>query len=40
LTNFSGARVKAGFTHFPWDFGLDLKERWKGLRLPPITLGS
>jgi len=30
LTNFSGARVKAGFTHFPWDFGLDLKEKMEG----------
>jgi lipopolysaccharide heptosyltransferase II len=34
LTNFSGARVKAGFTHFPWDFGLDLKEKREG---PPST---
>lgn len=30
LTNFSGARVKAGFRHFPWDFGLDLKEKMEG----------
>jgi lipopolysaccharide heptosyltransferase II len=30
LTSFSGARVKAGFTHFPWDFGLDLKEKMEG----------
>ena len=30
LTNFSGARVKAGFTHFPWDFRLDLKEKMEG----------
>jgi ADP-heptose:LPS heptosyltransferase len=30
LTNFSGARVKAGFIHFPWDFGLDRKEKMKG----------
>jgi lipopolysaccharide heptosyltransferase II len=30
LTNFSGARVKAGFMHFPWDFGLDLKEKMEG----------
>jgi ADP-heptose:LPS heptosyltransferase len=30
LTNFSGARVKAGFTHFPWDFGLDVKGMMEG----------
>jgi lipopolysaccharide heptosyltransferase II len=30
LTNFSGARVKAGFAHFPWDFGLDIKEKIEG----------
>jgi ADP-heptose:LPS heptosyltransferase len=30
LTHFSGARVKAGFTHFPWDFRLDLKEKMEG----------
>src|SRR4030043_352169 len=30
LTTSSGARVKAGFTHFPWDFGLDLKEKMEG----------
>ena len=30
LTTFSGARTKTGFTHFPWDFGLDLKEKMEG----------
>jgi ADP-heptose:LPS heptosyltransferase len=30
LTTLSGARVKAGFTHFPWDFGLGLKEKMEG----------
>jgi len=30
LTTLSGARVKAGFSHFPWDFGLDLKEKMGG----------
>jgi ADP-heptose:LPS heptosyltransferase len=30
LTTLSGARVKAGFSHFPWDFGLDLKEKTEG----------
>src|SRR5512139_2625157 len=30
LTHFSRARVKAGFAHFPWDFGLDLKEKMEG----------
>jgi len=30
LTHFSGARVKAGFAHFPWDLGLDLKEKMEG----------
>jgi len=30
LTTLSGARVKAGFSHFPWDFGLDLKEKMEG----------
>jgi len=30
LTNFSRARVKAGFIHFPWDFGLDLREKMEG----------
>jgi lipopolysaccharide heptosyltransferase II len=30
LTNFSRARVKAGFAHFPWDFGLDIKEKIEG----------
>ena len=30
LTTLSGARVKAGFTHFPWAFGLDVKEKMEG----------
>jgi len=30
LTYFSGARVKAGFSHFPWDLGLDFKEKMEG----------
>jgi len=34
LTALSGARVKVGFTHFPWDFGLDMKEKMEG---PPCV---
>jgi len=34
LTALSGARVKVGFTHFPWDFGLDVKEEMEG---PPCV---
>ncbi len=37
LTTLSGARVKAGFTHFPWDVGLDLKIRMEG---PPSLLNN
>ena len=37
LTTLSGARVKAGFTHFPWDVGLDLKEKMEG---PPSLLNN
>jgi ADP-heptose:LPS heptosyltransferase len=30
LTGLSGARIKAGFTHAPWDLGLDVKEVIQG----------
>jgi heptosyltransferase-2 len=30
LTTLSRARVKVGFTYFPWDFSLDIKEKVKG----------
>ena len=30
LTAFSGARVRAGFSRFPWDFGLQYKEEMEG----------
>ncbi len=30
LAGLSGARVKAGFTHWPWDMGLDVKEVIQG----------
>jgi ADP-heptose:LPS heptosyltransferase len=30
LTGLSGARLKAGFTHAPWDLGLDVKEVIQG----------
>jgi lipopolysaccharide heptosyltransferase II len=30
LTTFSGAKVKVGFSYFPWDFSLDIKEKVKG----------
>jgi ADP-heptose:LPS heptosyltransferase len=30
LTALSGARVKAGFEHFPWDQGLHVKDRIEG----------
>jgi ADP-heptose:LPS heptosyltransferase len=30
LTGLSGARFKAGFTHAPWDLGLDVKEVIQG----------
>jgi len=30
LTTFSGAKVKAGFSNFPWDLGLDIKEKVEG----------
>jgi ADP-heptose:LPS heptosyltransferase len=30
LTNLSGARVKAGFEHFPWDWALHVKDRIEG----------
>ena len=37
LTALSGAKMKAGFTHFPWDFGLDLKEKMEG---PPSVFNN
>jgi ADP-heptose:LPS heptosyltransferase len=30
LTNLSGARVKAGFEHPPWDWGLHIKDKIEG----------
>ena len=30
LTLFSRARIKAGFANFPWDLGLDIKEKVEG----------
>lgn len=30
LTAFSKARVKVGFSNFPWDFSLDIKEKVEG----------
>ncbi|BBO87789.1 lipopolysaccharide heptosyltransferase I [Desulfosarcina ovata subsp. ovata] len=30
MTTFSNADVKVGFSHFPWDFGLDIKETVQG----------
>jgi heptosyltransferase-2 len=37
LTYLSGARVKAGFARFPWDFGLDPKEKLEG---PPSAFNN
>jgi ADP-heptose:LPS heptosyltransferase len=37
LTTFSKAQVKAGFARFPWDLGLDVKERMIG---PPSLLSN
>jgi lipopolysaccharide heptosyltransferase II len=34
LTALSGARIKVGFLHFPWDFALDMKEKMEG---PPCV---
>ena len=30
LTALSKARIKVGFSHFPWDFSLDIRERVEG----------
>lgn len=30
LTAFSKAKIKVGFSHFPWDFSLDIKEKVEG----------
>ncbi|MGQ9647379.1 MAG: glycosyltransferase family 9 protein [Thermodesulfobacteriota bacterium] len=37
LATFSGARIKAGFACFPWDLGLDVKERMMG---PPSLMSN
>jgi ADP-heptose:LPS heptosyltransferase len=37
LTTLSRARRKAGFAYFPWDFGLDVKEKMEG---PPSTCNN
>jgi len=34
LTTLSGARIKAGFVHAPWDFALNMKEKMEG---PPCV---
>ncbi len=37
LAGLSGAEVKAGFSHFPWDMGLDVKEGMEG---PPSLFNN